>query len=334
MLLGIVKSKDDFKYIAPDQTLINEYLKPEKVLISKNAVYAVSYLPKSYSKKGNVDYTKYVQKAIQDNDFLILPDFPISINRSGLIIGSDKTIVFQKNSQIKYQGPANGKYWDIIKIYNVKNVKIINANIVGSRYSKEKQSGEWSAGISILNSKNVLVENPKITNTYGDGIFIGSEDFGFSDNITVNGGFIDNVRRNGISVNSAKNVFVNKILIANTNGTLPGAGVDLEPSIEQQIMENINLNDIYTFNNEHSGIAVNMNYLSVDDPNSIKFVSINVNNHIDKNSPYAFGTSLNDSDKKFDAKGFININNPTWENNTDLYWKSNTNQSIDRKSVV
>ena len=329
MLLGIINPKDEFKYIAPNQTLINQYLKPEKVLIAPNAAYAVNYLPKSYSKRGTVDYTKYLQKAIDENEFVIFPDFPISINRAGLSIGSKKTIVFQKNSQIKYQGPANGKIWDIIKIYNVQDVKIINANIIGSRYSKEKQSGEWSAGISVLNSRNVIIKNPKISDTLGDGIFIGSEDGGVSENVQVTGGWINNVRRNGISITSGRNVFLNNILISNTNGTAPEAGIDIEPSIEPEFIENVNLTDIYTFNNKVSGIAVNMNALSTEKTKDVKFISITISNHTDVGSAYAFGTSLNENKKLFDAKGVINIINPKWEKSrNDLYWKSNNQQSI------
>lgn len=329
MLLGMINPKDEYKYIAPSQTLINQYLKPEKVLLSNNAAYAVNYLPKSYSKRGTIDYTKYLQKAIDENEFIVLPDFPISINRAGLSIGSSKTIVFQKNSQIIYEGPANGKIWDIIKIYNVQDVNIINANIVGSRYSKEKQSGEWSAGISVLNSRNVIIRNPKISDTLGDGIFIGSEDGGVSENVQVTGGWINNVRRNGISITSGRNVFLNNILISNTNGTAPEAGIDIEPSIEPEFIENVNLTNIYTFNNKVSGIAVNMNALSTEKTKDVKFISITISNHTDVGSAYAFGTSLNENKKLFDAKGVINITNPKWEKSrNDLYWKSNNQQSI------
>lgn len=327
-LLGVAKDFNDFKYIEPEQSLVNKYLKPQKITVVPNAIYALNYLPKSPSKSGNVDYTKFLQKAITENKIIVFPDFPVLINKAGLMVGSEKTIIFQKKSQIIFTGPARGKYWDIIKIFNSSNVRIVNANIKGSRYSKEEQTGEWSAGISILNSQNVIIENPKIADTYGDGIFIGSEDFGFSENIRVNGGFINNVRRNGISVNSAKDVYINNVLISNTNGTAPEAGIDLEPSIEQQIIKNINLSNIYTFNNAVSGIAINMNYLSVDHPKEVKSVLINITNHIDNRSPNAFGTSLNDSKKLYDAKGIINITNPTWENNKELYWKSNTKQSI------
>lgn len=329
MLLGIISPKEEFIYIAPSQELINQFLKPEKIILSKNAVYAVDYLPKPYSKKGTVDYTKYLQKVIDENEFIVLPDFPISINRAGLSIGSKKTIVFQKNSQIKYQGPANGKHWDIIKIYNVDDVKIINANIVGSRYSKEKQSGEWSAGISVFNSKNVCILNPKISDTLGDGIFIGSEDGGVSENVQVKGGWINNVRRNGISITSGRNIFLNNILISNTNGTAPEAGIDIEPSIEPEFIENVNLTNIYTFNNKVSGIAVNMNALSTENTKDVKSISITISNHTDVGSAYAFGTSLNENKKLFDAKGVINIINPKWEKSrNDLFWKSNNKQSI------
>lgn len=329
MLLVPSKCDKDFKYVMPNSKLIDEYSQFQQVNIPSTAVNAVNYLPKSYSKSGRVNYTVYLQKAIDENEIVIIPDFSVMIDQRGLNIKSGKTIIFQKNSQIVFNGVVKGKYWDVLKVYNVKDVKIINANIRGSRNISAEQSGEWSAGISILNSKNITIINPKIYDTYGDGIFIGSENGGSSEDIYVTGGWINNVRRNGISVTSGKNIFLKKILISNTNGTAPASGVDIEPSIEDDIITNVNLNDIFTFNNEVAGIVINMNALSVQKKQNVKSVSVNIINHKDLGSAYAFGTSLNVNKELFDAKGSINILNPTWqESRKDLFWKSDNVQSI------
>lgn len=329
LILGTLRPAQDFKYQYPSNSLVISHLKYKALVVDSKQMFADKYLPKQYSTKGNTDYTQYLQKAIDENDIIVMPNFPILVGKSGISVGSNKTIFFQKKSQIIYTGPANGKFWDILKIYDVNNVTIINPNIKGSRNSTLPQSGEWSAGISILNSKNVTIENPKIYDTYGDGIFIGSENGGYSENVQINNGWIDNVRRNGISITSGKNIFLKNILISNTNGTLPMAGIDIEPSISDDIMVNINLNDIYTFNNENGGIGVNLNALSVKDPKNVKSVSINMNNHKDYLSTYSFGTSLRINKDLFDAKGIINVNNPSWENfKTGLYWKSNTEQTV------
>lgn len=86
-----------------------------------------------------------MQKVIDENNIVVFPDFPLLVNKVGLIVKSNKTIIFEKNSKIKFSIHAAGKSWDVIKIYNASNVKIINANIEGSKKSKLEQSGEWSA---------------------------------------------------------------------------------------------------------------------------------------------------------------------------------------------
>ena len=329
LMLSILTGCQSFSYKKPDRRLTDSFLKISVPPIPPGAAEAVNYLPSGYTKSGKVNYTAQIQKAIDENSFIVMPDFPVLIDRRGLKVRSGKTLVFRKNSLIRFEGPAVGKYWDVLKIYNSKNVRIVNAVIEGSRNSTLPQSGEWSAGISVLNSDNVIIENPKIYNTYGDGIFIGSEDGGVSENIYVKGGWIDNVRRNGISITSGRNVFLSNILISNTNGTAPEAGIDIEPSIEPEFIENVNLDNIYTFNNKVSGIAVNLNALSTARKDAVKKVTINIRNHTDNGSAYALGTSLNENPALNDVEGEINIISPVWMNSRNgLYWKSPTRQRI------
>lgn len=318
----------DFIYTEPSPYLISKYLK-QKVEVSAGSINAVDYLPLGFSKNGKIEYTQPLQNAIFKNKVIVFPDFPVLINGNGLTIPSDRVLIFQKNSLLIFAGPATSKFSDIIKVYNVKNVKIINPHIKGSKNLSITQKGEWSAGISILNSKDITIENPRIYDTYGDGITIGSEDDGYSENVHINNGWIDNARRNGISITSGKGLYINHVLISNTNGTLPECGIDIEPSWDKHILQNVNLTDVYTFNNKVGGISVNMNGLSVKNKSDAKFVSVNIIRHIDDGSAYGLITSLNTINGMHDAKGKINVIDSFWRNNKkDLYWKSQTEQSI------
>lgn len=305
-------------YIKPDTSVIVKYLDPEFNSKQFGFYDTTQSLPSGYNKNGNVDYTQYLQKAIEQNERVLLPNFPVLINNNGLIIPSNKTVVFQKYSQIIYSGPARQKLDDIIKIYNAENVKVYNANIVGSKFSKFSQEGQWSAGISILNSRNIEIINSRIKDTYGDGIFIGSEDGGFSENVRIDGAWIDNARRNGISITSAKNIYVHRVLISNTFGHDPQCGIDIEPSWYKDVIENVNITNVYTFNNALAGIEINMQELNNPLVVNPKSIGINISNHTDNMSKHALLTSLHGANRtKYDVKGNINIMNSKWLNSKD-----------------
>ncbi|GAE64704.1 right-handed parallel beta-helix repeat-containing protein [Chryseobacterium indologenes] len=319
----------DFTYSLPDSRVINEYTQPypfQKVNLS-NWDKLERILPLNY-KNINKDYTKEIQTFFNSHKNVILPDYPIFISNA-LVITSNTNVFFSKNSKIIYTGEVKGRHYDIIKIENVENVNLYNPNIIGNRNAKLLHKGEWNAGISIQNSRKIRIYNPMVKNTWGDGIFIGSETASFSEDVIIEGGWIDNVRRNGISITSAKDVFIKNILISNVNGTNPQCGIDVEPSLPEDFIKNVNLNKVYTFNNALSGIAINMNALNQKSKDKVKNVSININNHTDNRSSYALLTSLNTENSIFDPSGVINISNTTWINNkNDSYWKSETKQAI------
>ncbi|WP_262148530.1 right-handed parallel beta-helix repeat-containing protein [Chryseobacterium foetidum] len=306
-------------------SLVVQYLKTSDPNISK----IKNLFPADKKFRNSKDHTAVVQKIIDANKVIVLPDFKIFINSKGLKIGSDKKIIFRKNSAIQSVGFANGRFSDVVKIYNAENVEIVNAVIVGNRYSKTKsQTGQWSAGISVLNSKNIKVTNAKISNTFGDGIFIGSEDGGFSENVVVESGWINKARRNGISVTSAKNVVLKNILISNTYGHDPQCGVDIEPSWEKDVLNNISLKNIYTFHNQVAGIAINLNEFNRQKASDIKTVDIVIENHTDEGSRHGFLTSLNTDNLPHDAQGLIKIKNAEWKQNQSSYWFTPNKHSI------
>lgn len=308
------------------QKLISKYYSPSYSTnyYRTNTFFSVS----ANLLKGN-DHTDIIQKIVNDNSNILLPNTTIFINSKGLKIGSNKKIIFQKNTKIKYLGPANGKYSDIVKIYDAHNVEIINPVVIGSRNNHIEQSGQWSAGISVLNSVNVKIINPRISEAYGDGIFIGSEDGGYSEKVLVSGGWINDSRRNGVSITSGRNVLVQNILISNTYGHDPEAGVDIEASWNKDRLEDINLKNICTFNNSSAGIMINLNGLAVDNPKDAKISSITIDGHTDIGSRHGFLTSLNTIDNQFDTTGTILVKNVNWKSTRGIsYWRSSQDHRI------
>ncbi|MEM0575283.1 hypothetical protein [Flavobacterium polysaccharolyticum] len=316
-------------YIAPPKNFVKMYYKGyQKYVFPKDAYYLEKSLPVNANKEAKIDYTEKLQQAINKYPVVIMPNFPVLINSKGLLIPSDRIIYFNQYSMIKFKGPALERLNDIIKIYDVSNVKIYNANIIGSRREKSNQKGEWSAGICVLNSSNVEINNFQIKDTWGDGIFIGSENGKVSSNIVVKNGFIDFARRDGVSITSADNLDIDYVFISNTYGTLPMSGIQIEPSLYSEIIQNVKLKNIYTYNNP-GGLIINLQSFSAKSGLNKKEVSVNVKNFTDEGSNYSFGTSISNDDLTQNPIGKIMITNAVWKNpKKDFYWRNSNAYDI------
>lgn len=263
----------NYKSVTVPQKLSNQYF---------NSSYDISNLsPKTYrvsraELKGK-NVANYIEDLLKKNDAVLLPDGVIQLGKDGLKMPSNSTLYFGNKTLLKFNGPANGKFSDIIKVYDVNNVKIYNARIQGSR-NISGQTGEWSAGISVLNSKNILIDNAYIFDTFGDGIFIGSENDGVSRNVTLNNVWIDNARRNAISITSVIGASINNVLLSNTHGTLPECGVDIEPSLFGEYIQQVSFNNLYSFNNKNAAFNINLSALNSDEKQYIPEVTISLKN--------------------------------------------------------
>ncbi|GEN66686.1 right-handed parallel beta-helix repeat-containing protein [Chryseobacterium rhizosphaerae] len=237
-------------------------------------------------------------------------------NDSGVMPPSNTSIKFTKKGCFKAIASTSESY-RILKIYNALNVTIINPFILGERDEHAGTTGEWGHGISITNSRDILIENPNIKNCWGDGIYIGNEYWNHdsiisTENVIINNALIDNVRRNGISITSNKNITINNPKIRNVNGALPQSGIDIEPEgIDGLpiVIDNINIINPLTENNMGAGIMLFVsNYLLLENNPQI---NININNHIDLGSLHGFFIpSFRDG-----LEGCINITNPKYSNN-------------------
>lgn len=246
----------------------------------------VDYLPTNYVKDGSVDYTEYIQKALNENAHVVFPSFPLLVNENGLTLKSNQTLEFSENSLLIMK-PNNLERNALLNLININHVTIKKPKLLGDRSQHTGSKGEWGMGIQILSSSNITILNPVISDFWGDGIYIGEIDHNlknytkydpkeyFSKNIKISGGVIDNNRRNGISVISVKNLEISDITIKNTNGTLPMAGIDLEPNTNKQFLENILIKNVVAKNNKKYGITYSPNHFYGSNE---KNVSIDIKN--------------------------------------------------------
>jgi hypothetical protein len=247
-------------------TVDNSLVVNQKITVQTSDFFKVeTLLPKGYVKDGTVDYTDYIQKAIDGNSKVMMPDFPLMT--SGIFAQSNSQIYFQKNSSLILKPTANVRY-QIISLHGVENVKIYNPRLVGDRDKHLDSKGEWGFGIDIRGSRNIDVFNANISDCWGDGIVlvktmrnirpgITKQEIFSTENINIIGGIINNVRRNGITIAGGKDIVIKDLLIANINGTNPMAGIDIEPDDSNNILENINIENV-KINNANVGIDLHL----------------------------------------------------------------------------
>ncbi|MGJ1410689.1 right-handed parallel beta-helix repeat-containing protein [Sphingobacterium thalpophilum] len=254
MLLGysFVACGQGFVYKSISSKVLQKYY--SNVSLDKY-VNATKYLPRGYNTRGLADYTDNIQRAIDRNKKVIMPNFPVLINENGLKLRNDTELFFQKNSKIIVKPNKQAKY-SILLIQDVSNVKIFNPTIVGDRTKHLGTRGEWGMGISIYGGRNIEVYNPKVQDCWGDGLYISHSDNNEAKNVKIIDGYFDNNRRNAISIISVDQLLINGTLVSNTNGTAPMSGICIEPNSNVYNLANITIKDVSSFNNVEYGLAI------------------------------------------------------------------------------
>ncbi|WP_341842504.1 right-handed parallel beta-helix repeat-containing protein [Chitinophaga caseinilytica] len=290
----------------------------------RKSVQLAQVLPAGYDKSGSKDYTKLIQEAMDKYDTVYFPAIPLRVSRQGLNVRSNQTLIFKKGSKLMLE-PTNLPQYEILRVKDVRNVRLIGPNIVGDRKQHIGNGGEWGMGISILGSSNVYISGAVIRDCWGDGIYVSETlDKNYSENVTILSTLCDNNRRNGISVISVKNLLIRNSSFNNTNGARPMCGIDIEPNHSGNIVENVRLENIKTDNNGLWGIAICLDKTELINKhfkvhNQTTPVSVTILNHVDTRSESSLflmtnaGGNAKASRNANFRKGDIKIINPDWQ---------------------
>lgn len=311
-----VSAQNNFEYKNVSRNLMTYYFEGaerssailEKI---KKGYDASAYLPPNSFKNGKIDYTENLQKAIDEHAIVTLPNFPIMISPNGLKLRSNSIIYFQQNSKLIIKPNSRDSYKGLY-IDGVENIKVYFASIEGDRQNHQSTEGQWGMGIWINNSSNIELYAPYITNCWGDGIYIGNKNKQSSSNIIVQNAFLDNNRRNGISITSGSNITINNSIISNTNGQNPRSGIDIEPNTQNDLLQNIKLKNIITYNNGMHGIVISPGNLN---GKTTMPISITIDNHRDYYSTIGLGISITRENLKYlkPISGTVNVFNSTYK---------------------
>lgn len=219
---------------------------------------------------------------------------------TGVDIGSDMNFALAKGAVLRAI-PNDKENYSVLRIRKSSNVVVSGGEIIGERLFHKGKKGEWGMGISILESRNIVVSGVVVRDNWGDGFYVS----GLSRGVKLCSVVADNNRRQGLSVISVDGLIVQDSSFINTGGAAPQAGIDIEPNAGDTV------NNVKIFNSRFSGnkgwgIKLTLG-ARPDVTDFIKNVSIE-NNYISENSLGGIGV-LNAIDSNLSNNTFVNNNN-------------------------
>lgn len=199
--------------------------------------------------------TKAIQAAInqvaETKGTVFIPEGIYAIDAlASLNLSSHMTLMMTAATILKAL-PNNEENFSVITIRNVNNVTIVGGVIQGERQHHQGVQGEWGHNIAIYNASNVFIEGVTVKDAWGDGLHVADN----AKNITICSVLSDNNRRQGMSIINADRVSIRDSTFQNTHGTLPEAGIDIEPDATL-IATNITIQSSQFINNNGAGIMV------------------------------------------------------------------------------
>lgn len=209
------------------------------------------------------DETEKIQRALNASigKTLYIPKQKQKHYLSGqLLIPSNITILFEEGvvflakDDLK-QDIRNAE--SLFRFEGSENV-VFDGNGATFKMNKTKYSGQFNHIIMINGAKNVTVKNVNAMDSGGDGFYIGAAwtKRVASENIRLYNCVAQYSRRQGMSVTSVNGLYVENCEFSNTRGTLPEAGVDIEPSMPNYVLNKIYFKGCVAKGNNGRGFQV------------------------------------------------------------------------------
>lgn len=219
---------------------------------------------------GSHDDTAAIQKAIDSlpsgGGTVVVPAGRYMINAlKPLKLHSHTRLQLDSNAELKVI-PNGASRYHVVKVFNVNNVEIVGGSITGDRANHKGNRGEWGYGINISGSDHVLVRNVKISEFWGDGMWIGATGknsrLDRSNYVTINNVSSSHNRRQGLSIGPVQHLYIVNSTFKDTQGTLPEAGIDFEPQ-EQGPVDTVRLENNVISGNNGNGIEMHAHVSNV-----------------------------------------------------------------------
>ena len=233
-----------------------------KILIFKNVTLMGSWAnEKVYSEWFDFIEGKKVDNARNFKNLMLLCKSDVmthlymqeGVYYCSVVTGSSNIIVpsnvYWHNMATICQLPTDSPRYGFVLIRKSNNVTIDGGLFVGDVKSHLGKNGEWGHGIKVAGASNVVLKNLVSREFWGDGIDLVEGEYvssiaagvGICDGITIHNVKCLSNRRQGLSIEAARNVTVSDSEFANTGeyGMVePGCGIDIEPWCNNELKIN------------------------------------------------------------------------------------------------
>lgn len=218
----------------------------------------VNVKDKGAKGNGRSDDTAAIQAAIDaaggSHGTVLVPDgvyMVEAVTKRRLTLKSNMTFKMSPGAVIKAIPNGAIRYF-VLSISGVVNVTVTGGTLEGDRDKHKGEAGEWGIGLYIgPGARNITVNNLNSNNMWGDGFYVQG-----ARGVTLCQVSADHNRRQGLSVIEANNMVVTHSVFKNTKGTLPSAGIDLEPNEATQKITNIQIRHSKFIDNAGGGIVI------------------------------------------------------------------------------
>jgi polygalacturonase len=207
---------------------------------------------------GRSDDTAAIQAAIDKiagtGGAVLVPDGTYLVDAAGknrLSLKSNMTLKLSDRATLKAIANDSSSY-AVLSISGQSNVAVIGGTLEGDRREHLGKSGQWGLGIRIdRGARHVVVSGVTSKEMWGDGFYVqGAADVKFC------GVIADNNRRQGLSIIEVDRLVVTNSAFKNTQGTLPAAGIDLEPDRATHQITNVRISNSRFIDNAGAGIQI------------------------------------------------------------------------------
>jgi len=149
----------------------------------------------------------------------------------------------------------------------IKDCDGVNLTYRGNGNQSAMTDREQIFCVGLAGATNLAIDTFKVENVQGDGMYISQSDWqsesAFTENVVINQFYGKNATasgRNGLSIISAKGVYIDNFVSINIGGFVNGvnqpAGLDIEPNFGYQICSDIYVGSGYVTSAGTSGVAV------------------------------------------------------------------------------
>jgi hypothetical protein len=207
---------------------------------------------------GRSDDTAAIQAAIDKiagtGGAVLVPDGTYLVDAAGknrLSLKSNMTLKLSDRATLKAIANDSSSY-AVLSISGQSNVAVIGGTLEGDRREHLGKSGQWGLGIRIdRGARHIVVSGVTSKEMWGDGFYVqGAADVKFC------GVIADNNRRQGLSIIEVDRLVVTNSAFKNTQGTLPAAGIDLEPDRATHQITNVRISNSRFIDNAGAGIQI------------------------------------------------------------------------------